>query len=269
MRLTLIFLSLVGSLTVFAQQSFDYESYTVKKGDTYYSISRAYNITVDALKTANKNEALKAGQRLFIPKTNSPKTIVKTEESTKQSSKDSTVYYKVKQGDNLYRIALIFGVSAKDIQEANQLSSFDIKVGQTLKIKNPTSGESSTIDSSKENNTQSSKDINPFNLPGNEVRSLVSNVDEITQRGMVGLIENKGLERTTNSFALHKHIKPGTIIKLTNIENNHKVLVKVVGTLPDIPENEKVIMKISSTAAEYIGVKGTVFLAQITYAQKR
>lgn len=45
-------------------------SYIVKKGDTLYSISRKYQITVPELRAANnlsENDVLKAGAKLVIP----------------------------------------------------------------------------------------------------------------------------------------------------------------------------------------------------------
>lgn len=47
----------------------DYINYTVQKGDSLYSIAKAYNITVDDLKKANNltSNLLLIGQNLFIP----------------------------------------------------------------------------------------------------------------------------------------------------------------------------------------------------------
>lgn len=42
--------------------------------------------------------------------------------------------YKVRQGDNLYRIGLKYGLSAEELRLANKLSTYDIKRGQWLAI---------------------------------------------------------------------------------------------------------------------------------------
>lgn len=46
-----------------------YATYTVKKGDTYYSLSKRYNIPVAKLKQLNGN-AIKAGQVIKLPVSN-------------------------------------------------------------------------------------------------------------------------------------------------------------------------------------------------------
>ena len=64
-KITIIALFLILSFSLFA------EDYTVQKGDTYYSISKKYNITLQELYDANGIEAgavLKIGQVLKIPK---------------------------------------------------------------------------------------------------------------------------------------------------------------------------------------------------------
>ena len=55
---------------VFCGFFFAETSYKVEKGDTLYSISRKYQITVAELRAANnlsENDILKAGQKLIIP----------------------------------------------------------------------------------------------------------------------------------------------------------------------------------------------------------
>ena len=45
-----------------------------------------------------------------------------------------TILYSVKQGDNLYRIADLFGVEALDIKKLNDLDDSAIMPGQIIKI---------------------------------------------------------------------------------------------------------------------------------------
>lgn len=95
--------------------------YTVKKGDSLYSIARLYDISVEDLKTANKltSNVLAIGQVLRIP------DIVE--------KSDTSVYY-VKTGDTLYGIAKSYGVSVDDIKRLNNLGSNSLSIGQELLI---------------------------------------------------------------------------------------------------------------------------------------
>lgn len=92
--------------------------YTVRKGDTLYSIGKRSGLTVDMLKSRNKlkNENIKEGQVLTI---NEP--IVKTNDNTVDLTSIYTKYYTVQSGDSLYRIAKRSGVSMNDIIKWNRL----------------------------------------------------------------------------------------------------------------------------------------------------
>lgn len=95
--------------------------YVVKKGDTLYSISRDYNVSVNDIKNLNNlsDNLLSIGQVLKLPNT---------------SSDNSNITYIVSAGDNLYSIARKYGVSVSDIMEYNNLKSNLLSIGQVLKI---------------------------------------------------------------------------------------------------------------------------------------
>lgn len=90
-------------------------TYTVKSGDTLYSISRKLNVSVDEIKKANNltNNLLTVGQILQIPT-------------------DKTKVYTVKSGDTLYTIARNNNTTVSDIIELNNLSTSNLSIGQKL-----------------------------------------------------------------------------------------------------------------------------------------
>ncbi|AKG05171.1 polysaccharide deacetylase [Salimicrobium jeotgali] len=96
-------------------------SYTIKRGDTLYSIARRYNVSVSNLASHNNisNPAyIRTGQVLKIP-------------GTAQVSKTHTV----KSGDTMYRIALNNRVTVSALAAANSISSpYIIYPGQVLNI---------------------------------------------------------------------------------------------------------------------------------------
>lgn len=97
--------------------------YTVKKGDTLYSIAGRYGITVDSLKIANglTSNNLKIGQKLTVPNNSS-------------TTPSGSTTYMVKSGDTLYGIATKYGVSVEDIKRVNGLSNNLLQIGQKLTI---------------------------------------------------------------------------------------------------------------------------------------
>ena len=98
------------------------QNYTVKQGDTLWSIAKKYNINVTDLKKANrlKSSNLKLGQILQIPILN-------------EIAKEDNIYV-VKKGDTLYKIAQNFGTTVNDIIKTNNLTKTLLNIGQVLEI---------------------------------------------------------------------------------------------------------------------------------------
>lgn len=99
--------------------SFDNKNiYIVKNGDSLWSISKKYNISVNELKSANglKSNMLSIGQKLVIPEVS-----------------DYDMYV-VKSGDSLWKIAGNYDVNVNDLIKLNNLSSNVLSIGQILLI---------------------------------------------------------------------------------------------------------------------------------------
>lgn len=100
-------------------------TYIVQRGDSLYSISMAYGVSVDDLKRANNlsSDVLSIGQLLIIP----------TNTDSSNGSTTSNLYV-VQKGDSLWSIANRFGVSINAIRMMNNLNSDILNIGQTLII---------------------------------------------------------------------------------------------------------------------------------------
>lgn len=108
-------------------------SHIVEKGDTLYSLSKKYGVSVDDLRSANaiSGSDLYAGQKLIIPAKKADKRV--TYES-----------YRVKAGDTLYSIAKRSEITVDELRRLNSLdSSAVLKIGQNLKVPAQTATESS------------------------------------------------------------------------------------------------------------------------------
>lgn len=97
--------------------------YTVKKGDSLYSIAKKYNTTVNDIKTYNnlKSDLLSIGDRIIIP-CNVPNDY----------SPGGYVSYVVQKGDSLYSIANKFGTTIDKIIQDNDLKSNILQIGMVL-----------------------------------------------------------------------------------------------------------------------------------------
>lgn len=104
----------------------DTNSYIVQKGDSLYSISRRYNVSIGDIKNANNlvSDILTVGQILTIP----------SENSFNNMNNNMSNLYMVEKGDTLWSIANKFGTSVNAIRMVNNLNSDVLSIGQTLII---------------------------------------------------------------------------------------------------------------------------------------
>lgn len=95
--------------------------YTVKRGDTLYSIAQKYNTTATDIKMLNNltTNNLTIGQQLKIP--------------TSQVEEEF-INYTVKLGDTLYSIARNYNLSVNDIIDYNNLGTTVLVPNQILKL---------------------------------------------------------------------------------------------------------------------------------------
>lgn len=96
------------------------ESYIVTSGDTLGGIADKNGISLEVLKANNPgiSSNLKEGQKIKIVKSNG-------------------IFYKIKRGDSLFKIALTYKIDVDDLRKYNNLRNDNIKVGEELFIFNP------------------------------------------------------------------------------------------------------------------------------------
>ena len=95
-------------------------TYTVKSGDSLWSIANKYNTTVSNLKSLNNlsSDVLQIGQVLNVP--------------SNSVSMGNT--YTVKSGDSLWNVANRYGMSVAELKSLNNLSSDVLQIGQVLNV---------------------------------------------------------------------------------------------------------------------------------------
>ncbi len=114
----------------------NYTNYTVKKGDTIYSIARNNNISVDTLVQDNSlsNTSLNIGQilKIRVPKEIEIEECFGTDYIPPEDN--TIISYTVKKGDSLYSIASKFNTSVSVIKNINNLTTNNLSIGQSIKI---------------------------------------------------------------------------------------------------------------------------------------
>ena len=121
----------------------------VRRGESLSVIARKYGVTVSSIKRANglRGDGIQRGQLLKIStyqrvrvKDNDTQvaqntTKAKKKTSTKATKKQATRKHKVKSGETLSGIAMLYrGVTVADIRRTNGIRGSKIRAGQTLLI---------------------------------------------------------------------------------------------------------------------------------------
>lgn len=120
-------------------------THTVEAGQTYYSISKRYGVTIDDLLAANGltlNDKLSVGQLVTVK--NVPAGFPVGESiapatapgrpATTTGPAPKVVYHTVEKGQTMFRVSKIYNVTIEQIQEWNGLTGTAVNEGQRIKI---------------------------------------------------------------------------------------------------------------------------------------
>ena len=111
--------------------------YRVRRGDTLYSISQRFGITVQQLRQVNnlgRSSIIKPGDRLKV--VSGAETESSISRPSGPSSSTKVIQYRVRPGDTLEQIAARHRVEVTDLIRWNSLSSADsIVAGSTLQVR--------------------------------------------------------------------------------------------------------------------------------------
>lgn len=116
--------------------------YKVEAKETYYSISKKYNIPYKDLMEFNDAQFLQIGVTLKIPTQmpfNGANSVEPVSNSTTATNTTAaTISYTIKAKDNLNMLAEKYGTTVNEIKRINNLNSINLQIGQVLQI--PSSG---------------------------------------------------------------------------------------------------------------------------------
>lgn len=131
-----------------SSQPYGYTNYTVKSGDTLWTIANKFNTTIEKVVDLNNIDYpyyVYIGQVLKVPGTNNGNT---------NPVNSKYAYYTVQPGDILWNIAQKYGTTVKKLVEVNNIKdSYDLYVGRRLLI--PIKNNSGNNNNNGSNNTGS------------------------------------------------------------------------------------------------------------------
>lgn len=244
----------------------------IKAKQTYFGISRLYNVPVASLIEANNNKPLKIGDTLFVP-TGRMREAFAAEPVPDGVADDTPVplsdeeigeytVYKVGANETLYAVSQRFRTSVASIKRANGLTSDAIQNGMLLKVPHNEIPEPPSI-------VGAGPDLGDVLVDGETDETVTPRpnrfgIREHNDRGVGVWMDNLNQD-AGNMLALHQTAPVGTVIKITNPMTKLTTFVKVVGKFAENAETQDALIVISKSAASQIGVLDRRFQIEIAY----
>ena len=252
----------------------------IEARESYYSISRKYNVSPQSVIEYNNNKSLQIGKEIKVPtqrayhseQSNSLNT---SNSKSKNSSKVAQVDYKVGARETLYAISRKFNTTVDDIKEMNNLRNNTLAAGQILKIRYGTETAQITpsmpvvlnIPKNMANGRQN--DTSQIDSSGNAGDRLKLpparyGLREIDEHGVATWINDNNIDGR-KMLALHRTAPIGTVIKVTNPMTTKSTFAKVVGKFTENESTKDVIIVITKAAADMVGALDKRFQVKIVY----
>ncbi|MEN3325101.1 glucosaminidase domain-containing protein [Mariniflexile soesokkakense] len=114
-----------------------FSMYYVEKGDTMYSISKKFNVTIDELKDLNNltSTVLSVGQKIRINKNATEMAVVGAGQKPTIKAVKEYRSHIVEKGETLYSISKLYDITVSELQKMNGLSDTALNIGQELRVK--------------------------------------------------------------------------------------------------------------------------------------
>ncbi len=237
----------------------------VKQGQTLYSISKYYKVSMSMLKYHNPalEEGLSNKKTIKIPI--AAPAIKRVRDSTFNDRLNVPIYYQVRRGETVYRISKVYTKTAPALFRLHnpQIKNDILGVGDTVligwmsvyglaqvkpKYEGPNAPIFEASDRLKENYL---------------TRSLKREVH--AQKGVAAWKHRDGSQITGNLFCLHRKAPLNTIVKITNPMNKQTIYAKVIGRVPKVGYDQTVIAVLSTDAARGLGALDPRFYVNLVY----
>lgn len=281
-------------------------THVVKKGETLYSLSKQYHVSVEQLAKANgltANSGLRIGQPLTIPgKTSTPVQVPPSLQAKPVPAKVHTVT----KGETIYSVSKKYGVTVNEIKQWNKLADANLRIGQKLVVSKansmamykpisvpstpdtpyreedqrirfqqqvmepePEVNDNTTVAAKTEPVKQASGNngglrvttANPVEYPVYFNNYPASGFKIKKERGAANYLMD---ETSGNQYlAFYNDAEVGSVIRVTNMLNQKTVFVKVIGKVPALDAQSEVMLKLSNKAAEELGANESKFLVEV------
>ncbi len=230
------------------------------------------------------------------PKIQPPVIKVENKPAVKTETKNETgthIYHTVGKKETLYHISTLYNkVSIDDIKKWNNLTGDAVNEGAKLIVgysnaaaktlppekaekEKPVVTETVKKEPAKQVKETENNETKTAATPGKDIKGGIfktlfdsqSGAEPVNQQGIAGVFKSTSGWTDGKYYCLFNNITPGTIIKVTNPVNGKFVFAKVLDAIPDIKQNNGLIICISNAAATELGAAETNFNCSLNYSK--
>lgn len=228
---------------------------------TLYSLAKFYGLTVGGLYYYNpelRNNSIRVGQVIRVPIPN--RAIRRYQGEEFNPMEYVPVFYRVKRGDTMYRIAkTYFRMPIEELAARNRLAETGLKTGQLLHV-----GWMNIHGIPEETRSGTGGPTAQRNQAMKEKYLAECRGREYEESGVAHWVNGN---ETAGLYALHRNAKQNAIISVTNPWNNRTIYVKVIGNMSNRAYEDNIKVVLSPMAARLLGAVDPRFFVKVTYCR--
>ena len=140
-----------------------------------------------------------------------------------------------------------------------------------VKDKIPVDTKTTESDNNNDPAAKTTTDRPVVNFSGGYFKNLYNNQTDkkslVKENGTAGVFKTTSGWTDGKYYCFHNDAIPGTIIKITNSLSGKSVYAKVLDAVPDLKQNNGILLRLSNSAAEELGAGETKFDCSISYSK--
>jgi LysM repeat protein len=254
-----------------ADETFVPVYYAVKDKEGLYRVAQNHNgLPVETLKQWNnvKGETVKKGTVLIVGYLKVKKelsalakngigTSIATTETAAVKTETKPAQTETKKAEEPVAV----------VKQKKEESEITKPVAEETKLtKREKKAEKKATKQAKEMESDESKN-NPGGVFKTVYQSQVKNGDTVDETGTAAVFKSTSGFTDKKYYCLHNKAATGSVIKITNPANGKFVYAKVLDLIPDIKQNNGMLIIISNAAAEELGAAENNFNCSLNYSK--
>ncbi|MCF2488478.1 LysM peptidoglycan-binding domain-containing protein [Dyadobacter sp. CY347] len=186
--------------------------------------------------------------------------------------------HKVEPGETLYRVAVKYGVLMADLRKWNNLTDDNLKDGQELIVSEKAPEKPAPTVAAPAPKVTTTTTVVKDSVKAKAIvpEKVVKPVEEVappkvvkgkkkSESGLAEVIETD--ESTSKFLGLHRTAPVGALVEVLNEYNQEKIIVRIIGRIPDTSINDDIVIKLSSRAFEKVSPNSKRFRAVVSYLE--